>query len=253
MRSLAKVAIFCLGVIAATRQAEAIPLLQLDMAGGVYDPVTETIVAPGGPFTLYAVLTPGPSATTTQIAALLGQTYYVSVALTPPVGPASASLGSFDFAGTTVNVTADMTYGTPPIETVLSSDPGDLPSHGVFPTYFSEFSFTFNPANTTLAYNSQDSPGGLTPDPSGTAYYAAFAGDSSLLATAYNLHFDLYDVLVASRCRSGCPDIDVSHFAPFSHDAETVPEPATGLLVLLGIVAAATGAGFSRHRRGGTA
>src|SRR5688500_5470126 len=62
-------------------RAEAIPLLQLDMSGGVYDPVTESIVAPGGAFTLYALLTPPKNTTDAQLAALLSDTYYVSVAL----------------------------------------------------------------------------------------------------------------------------------------------------------------------------
>ena len=38
--------------------ALAIPSLQLDIAGGVYDPVNQTVVATSNPFTLYAYLIP---------------------------------------------------------------------------------------------------------------------------------------------------------------------------------------------------
>jgi hypothetical protein len=208
------------------------------MKGGVYDPATETIVAPGGSFELYAILTPQNNAKPAEIAALLADTYYVSVALTPQLNTA-ASLGSFDFGlkgttPTTVDVTADMTYGVPPVELFAATqgqDPGDLAKHGIYPTYFAQFEVHFTAANTTLAYNTATNPGGLTPDPTGTAYYATFTGNSTLLAAGYNLHFDLYSTEVLNCGKKGfplCKDVDINKFAPFSHDAETtdrVPEP----------------------------
>jgi hypothetical protein len=248
----------CIMVAGGASRAEAIPLLQLDMKGGVYDPATETITAPGGSFELYAILTPGQNATAAEIAALLADTYYVSVGLTPQLNTA-ASLGSFDFGQTgttptTVDVTADMTYGTPPLETFLSLqgfDPNDLAKHGIYPTYFAQFEVHFTAVDTTLAYNTANNPGGLTPDPTGTAYYVSFTGDSSLLAAGYNLHFDLYSTDVLNCGKKGfplCQDVDVDKFAPFSHDAETtqqVPEPSSALFAALGLAAA----GFSRLRR----
>jgi len=45
-----------------------------------------------------------------------------------------------------VNVAGDMTYGAPPLETLAGQqgfDNGDLGTHGVFETYFSEFVFQF--------------------------------------------------------------------------------------------------------------
>jgi hypothetical protein len=215
------------------REASAYPLLQLDIGGGVYDLTTETIVGTSNPFTLYAILTPQHNATTSQINALLAGTYYISVALTPTTAPPGGSLGSFTFAGTTVNATSDMYYGVPPMESNLTFDANDLSKHAIFPAYFREFGFTFSSLNTVLAYNTADDPGG--PTAGSGAYYAAFNVDSTGLAAGYNLHFDLYNTNVR---RGG--DIDVNDFAPFSHDAECcaqkVPEPGTLLLLGSGVI-----------------
>lgn len=253
--------------VAGAGTAQAVPVLQLDIAGGHYDTLTQTIVASGSPFVLTAVLTPGP----TDTAALLNQWFYVSAAISPATGPSGPNLGSIAFAGNTVNVTQDMTYGTPPIELYTSlqgSDPGDLPKHGIFPTYFSEFAFRFTagPAlpppptsltgdtvvipssnvttGTTTSYNTADSPGGLTPNASGPSYYASFQVDTSLLDNLNVLHFDLYseDYLIKlKKCSTACTDVDVDQFAPFSHDAESgpptqVPEAsALSMMALMGL------------------
>jgi hypothetical protein len=217
--------------------ASAVPVLQLDIAGGVYDLGTETIIGMSDPFTLYAILTPHENATPDQIAALLADTYYVSVALTPKIGLPGASLGSFEFDGVTVNATTDMTYGVPPIEANGTAlfDANDLSKHNIFETYFSEFDFTFNPANRAVVYNTADNPGGPTLSAGGGAYFAAFDVDSRLLASGYDLHFDLYNTDVKRR-----GDIDVDDFAPFSHDAECcrqqVPEPSSVILLGSGLV-----------------
>ena len=39
--------------------ASAVPVLQLDIGGGTYDPVTETVVTSDSSFTVYAYGTPG--------------------------------------------------------------------------------------------------------------------------------------------------------------------------------------------------
>ena len=52
-------------------------------------------------------------------------------------------------------------------------------------------------------------------------YYVAFDIDRTGLNMNYNLHFDLYNTDVK---RDGT--IIVDDFAPFSHDAGAVPEPA---------------------------
>jgi hypothetical protein len=214
-------------LVTGERSAFALPMLQLDISGGVYvGAPEETVFATSGAFTLYALLDG------TNSKASIGDTFYVSAALRPQTGPGPASAGSFTFAGNTVNVTSDMSYGAPPYELFIAKDPGDLSLHGVFPTYYKEFSFKFNTANTAVPYNTQDYPGGPTATSSGSFYYASFAVDTTGLAPGYGLHFDLYNEVIK---RGG--DVDVNQFAPYSHDAECcrqvqVPEPAT--LMLLG-------------------
>jgi len=131
-----------------------------------------------------------------------------------------------------------MTYGTPPIETLLgvqTADSGDLPSHGIFPTYFTEFSFYFDTTKTIAAYDTQlrAQTGVLTPINNQFLYSNVFAIDTTNLASGYEIHFDLYSEKLA---RGSLTDIDICKFAPFSHDAASggTPVPEPGTIVLLG-------------------
>ena len=84
---------FVLGLIAlASTAAMATPTLQLDIKGGTYDHSTETIVASGNIFTLYAYLIPDSKNTITD-------EYFIAAAIDPQYGPAGGSLGSFVFNG----------------------------------------------------------------------------------------------------------------------------------------------------------
>jgi hypothetical protein len=138
---------------------------------------------------------------------------------------------------TTVHATQDMVYGDAPLERYQGDtagfDSGDLAQHGIYNTYFKEFSFNFNsPSQRAVATDTALNPG-LTPTPSanGTMYYEAFTINTASLNTAYQVHFDLY----SESLRNGT-DLDVNNFAPFSHTASSMnmaaPEPAS--LVLLG-------------------
>jgi hypothetical protein len=202
--------------------ASALPNLQLDIAGGVYDSSSGTVLATSDSFTLYALLMP-------SIKTPLSGNYFISAALVPPSG--GGSYGSFNFNGTNVDVTTDMVYGVPPIEANLAHDTGDLPFHGIFPTYYSQFGFTFDPLHTATPYNSMTNPG-AGPSGSGAMYYNAFAVDTSGLTPGTAIHFDLYNVKTSGS------DVDIVKFAPFTHDAQSmsvpVPEPASLMLTAMG-------------------
>jgi hypothetical protein len=217
--------------------AHAYPLLQLDIAGGEYDTGSESIVTENGTFSLYVILTPQDNPTAAEINELLSLTYYISVSIIPSVGETFDPALSFAFDGTTYDATEDMTFGHAPIDTIQGHDGGDLPGHGIFPTYFIEVDFQFDSSNTAESYNTQDDPGGLNTSGTGS-FYASFDVDSSLFGSSYFLHFDVYTV-------HSSEDVDVVYFAPFSHDAETVPEPNT--LLLLG--AALISASLFRRKR----
>jgi hypothetical protein len=236
------------------QEAAAVPMLQLDVAGGSYDTTTQTIVSGGTTFSLFAL-------GTADISTLLGQTFYISAAILPASRDAG-DLGSFSVNGQQINATADMTYGTPPteyFEELQGHDPGDLAPHGVYPAWFREFAFTFSAGDRTTTYNSADNPGGLQASATGGTLFHEFLIDTSHLSPNYVVHFDLY----SERLRNcgtperrlypsaDCLDVDIKDFAPFSHDAESsppVPEPAS--ILLFGSGLAAAGVRKYRQRRG---
>lgn len=221
-----------LSLVLMTAPAWAVPTLQLDIAGGTYDLADESIFASSNTFSLYAYgLASGPKPVD------LLDKFFISMALVPQT-TTPGSYGSFVVDGITVNVTADMTAGGPPLESSGVIDPGDLASHGVFPTFFAERGFFFSAANQTAAYNTQDDVGSL-----GNMYYKKFDFDISGLAPGLGIHFDLYNEKLITKCKNQVctpTDIDVDQFAPFSHDAAgyvtaPVPEPETYAMLLAGL------------------
>jgi len=247
MRSLMRSALLAVSAsLVTSTAAQALPILQLDILGGHYDATTQTVIAGSNPFTLVAIFTPPPNLTPAQLAGAFAEDVYISAAVSPGYGPGPGNLGSFKFDGQTIDVTNDMTYGTPPVESggfTQGYDSGDLAPHDIFPTYFREFTFNFDPNNRTTSYNTRDNTGGLDPNPNGESYFATFAVDTRLLDPRYVIHFDMYNekYLQCARTPTSCTDVDIDRFAPFSKDAESapVPEPATLLLLGSGVVAGA--------------
>lgn len=242
----------------------AIPALQLDIDGGTYDPVSETIITSQQSFNLFAYALPTGNLTADDIK---GTSYYLAFALTGPDGgpvTTGGSFGSFTYSldggltNITVAVTADMTFGTAPLETVLALtgfDSGDLSKHGIYETYFIEVALpSFTDAQTMEEYNTADFPGvPASPFLPGDMFYQTIAVDLTSLLGGYDIHFDLYSSAVVEckknpNCTIG--DVDVTDFAPFSHDAEStrdnipppppppapVPEPETTWLLGLGLL-----------------
>jgi hypothetical protein len=120
-----------------------------------------------------------------------------------------------------------------------------LPKHGIYPTYFAEFAFSFG-ADQSAIYDTQRYTG-QGPQAGYGMYYRRFDVDISRLDPRYHLHFDLYNV---SLKKGG--DIDVSSHAPFSHSADSrpatsVPEPHS--ITLLGVGSLAIVAVFRLRRR----
>lgn len=190
-----------------------LPTLQLGIEGGVY--FDGTTYNTTDPFTLQALYNGDGN--------LYGDTFYLSIAVVPKIDTA-VDLGSFTItysgATTTVDVTADMVFGTPPIATINDGPPGDLAPHGVFPTYFMEFAFLFDETQTVPAINVAT---GETPP--GTLAFRNFIINYAGLDGDFALHFDLYNL-------DG--DNEIDQFAPFSHDAQTNGVPEPGSLFLLG-------------------
>lgn len=225
--------------------ANAVPKLQLDIAGGVYNQEDETTFATANAFTLYALNAGLP----------INGRFYLSAAVIPMVAPANPppDLGSFTLAVDrnadgvvgagedvyTIQVVGGMTYGVPPLESLGGNqafDAGDLSKHGIFQTYFAEFSFMFDAGLKTAAYDVQTGahPTLPTTGTPATMYYQPFLVDLSGLAPEYGIHFDLYSEVIKSGT-----DIDADKFAPFSHDAAGWKTPdggATAAMLGLGVL-----------------
>jgi hypothetical protein len=230
----------CLVFLTLSSTAFAIPNLQLGINGGSY--LNETTIASGNSFDLYAYLLPN---TSNQI----NDTYFLSAALIKKdqgtIPNSVASLGSFKIGESTIIATGDMNYGTPPINDLYP----DLSSHGIFPTFYTETSFTF--AGSTLlpqAINTADNDTNKF-----DMYRQTFSIDLSGLTEGYGIHFDLYN-LNAYLMKKQDLQYDLSEFAPYSHDAEgmatrpseVVPEPGTIILFGLGLAGVAL---FARRKR----
>ena len=254
--------------------AYAVPELQLSIAGGNYDTTSQTSISNGPVFDLYGYLNRTSNA----------GTFFLSMALTPAVAESSPSpdFGFFTYnigAGDVqVNVTSDMLFGVPPVDVggVATSDPQDLQTHSVFPTYFKEIAISFAATDLSDLYDVQNVDDGApvgspTVPTASTMFFKKIGLNLNGLTGGKQLHFDLYDeVFRNQRCQPNDPptcvdgaliDIDAGINAPFSHDAQSgassssggggasgeVPEP--GSLSLIGAALLLSSLTLARRRR----
>jgi hypothetical protein len=241
-------------LLAASFAVSAVPNLQLGIVGGYYDTETESVVSNSSAGTLVAY---GGGSDISGFA--INDEYFISIALLnhdlSSTGPDLFDFGSFDFGGITYDVD-DVVYGVPPLEANLDHDAGDLSTHSVFPTLFVQHQFKFSATQKTALVNTQDTPGfDPVSNPGNDLYYKLFNVDMSNMTGSLGLHFDLYNttLVVTTVCvtppkpagwkgkwkpapvctTTPTGDVDRNDFAPYSHDATMVPEPAP--LMLLGI------------------
>jgi len=228
-----------------TSVAYALPALQLGpgtVGSWYWDPGTETWVTGINPFSLNAYAnsdTAGANGSFAWDPAGAADRYaYLVVSAIPMV-----TTDLFDI--TVENDAAalsifDSGFGDPPVQ-----DDNSLAPHAIFDTYFEIYQFQFDGALTTI-FNTQ--PGGSG---SGDGYAEEFdITINGLIDPVYGIHMDLFTTEDNGIYDpSDPPDSNkmlVTAFAPFSHDAEySIPEPATGLLLLTGFFVCGL---FRRHR-----
>ena len=181
------------------------------------------------------------------------------MAVTPQVRN-PANLDSFTVDGNNIDVISGMNYGIPTADLTIETTPGgdsdDLQTHSVFPTYFSEESFTFSATPNSSAFNTATFPA-LGPQPGTGMYFKKFDIDVTNLDENYAIHFDLYKTKAVTetncfyvRGKKKCTttptgELEIVDKAPFSHDAQSgpggggppneTPEPAPMLLFALGL------------------
>jgi hypothetical protein len=217
-----------LGVFVATPVA-ALPALQLGAGSGswTYNVVTQTWETSDNPLNLlaFANATEADGGNGDYAWSTTGgsQIAYLVVSAVPKISttePPSLFDITIDNDGGTLSLYTSGN-GAPPL-----SDPNDLAPHGIFDTYFEIYEFNFDGGLTGI-YNTQT---GLDP---ATGFEERFdITINSLDSSVSALHFDLFTIVGTGQL--GATD-QVFTNAPFSHDAQTIPEPAAALLLFVGV------------------
>lgn len=200
--------------------SKAIPDLQLWIDGATYDEFTQTWVIGSQTFDLYVIGKAGLN------------DVRVSMAL--------GNFGEFDdpnAAGASVSGVGAINpwvYGFAPLSNMpIRFDGGndDLPKHGIYPAWFTEF----NAGDFADVGGLGDviTPSSWFPTDGyigGGIHRGEFKKFTITLNNTGVVHFDAFTLN---------PDGTIDKFAPFSHDAEAVPEPTTAILFGLGMGGAA--------------
>ncbi len=203
----------------------AVPSLQLYIPGATYDSVTETWIYPGVEYDFWAVgadSDPDVTILDVKLAASVKDDQTGSISIQPILDD-----------GTLGNALIGVFFeGSIPVK----GDGKELPTHGIYPSDYYQFSlgdFVLNEIGIPDFDKDYDPENPEATNAWGkiTEYHVTVSGGFDWV------HFDLFNHIEGENS---------ALFAPFSHDADaedggggtggSVPEPATMLLVGIGIV-----------------
>jgi hypothetical protein len=248
-----------IALLSVASSAHAVPILQLYLEGGVYNPVTESweITPPGSssgaPFRIWTIGNisgPGGAGTiyNVRLAAVYDEAVGdINISLTPALAGGTGTYGGFtDFSlpslPTLVPRDLASTEGTVPI----LGDGKPLPQHGEYGEGRVWKEFLLGNFSTVDSQMGDFIDGFPTPT-------SALGGQINVYDVSvtgpfgkhpFTIHFDLYDTVYAKNHAR-------SKFAPFSHDADgdatIVPEPGSVTLATLGFLGLVVP--FRRRRR----